>query len=231
MNARKGTGLHSSDLVCLYSDYWQTIAADIYELSGYGDKKDYYRKTEKKVAFTGSPQFDQFNRIDPLEVRKRWNIPQSDPVVLLLPIPISNLSDYWSTFFATENRAKRFQTLLLGGIYENPRFVRDHYWWIIKNWNESRLNQAISQFTINNNGFLLVKGREKDPIKPMLLNSANKIIYDDSYYPATIFEAFSIANLCIHFYSTATLEAAYAGVPSLCIHRPSPFSKYNTRIK
>jgi hypothetical protein len=146
--------------------------------------------------------------------------------VLVLPIPLSNLSDYWSLFFMAESRAGQFKKLLWGGVYENPALFFEHFAWAWRGWNADRLNYALSQFCAHNDAFLLVKGRRKDPVRPALAATADVMLYDDAHYPATIFEALAVADLCIHFYSTATIEAAYAGVPGLCIHRPSPFARY-----
>ena len=46
---------------------------------------------------------------------------------------------------------------------------------------------------------------------------ADRVLYDRTDYPATILELMSIASLCVHFFSTVAYEAAYAGVPSVCI--------------
>ncbi|MBI3625495.1 MAG: hypothetical protein HY215_05025, partial [Candidatus Rokubacteria bacterium] len=49
---------------------------------------------------------------------------------------------------------------------------------------------------------------------------ADTHIYDESVYPSTILGVLSIASLCIGFYSTTAHEAAYLGIPYLCI-RPA----------
>ena len=43
------------------------------------------------------------------------------------------------------------------------------------------------------------------------------MLYDQSYYPATILELLSIASLCVHFFSSTAYESVFLGVPSLCI--------------
>jgi len=43
------------------------------------------------------------------------------------------------------------------------------------------------------------------------------VLYEQTDYPAIILEVMSIASLCLHFFSTVAYEAAYAGVPSVCV--------------
>ncbi len=225
-NAGKQGAFGTSDLVCLYTPYWLDLSAEIYALSGQGEREEYYQAVEGKIAFTGAPQFDQFAKIDPQEVRQRWEIPADQPVVLVLPIPLANLSDYWSLFFMAETRAQQLKKLFWGGVHESPALFFEHFSWALRGWNDAYLNHVLGEFNQHNEAYLLVKGRKKDPVRPSLAAVADRVLYDDENDPATIFEALAIADLCIHFYSTATLEAAYAGVPALCIHRPSPFAKY-----
>jgi hypothetical protein len=69
---------------------------------------------------------------------------------------------------------------------------------------------------------LIAKGRQKDQLRPWLVEAADISVYDESGYPPTILELLSVATVCIHFYSFAALESAWANVFGITIDRPSP---------
>ena len=77
--------------------------------------------------------------------------------------------------------------------------------------------QAVRAFCDANGAALIVKARAKDPVASYLRTVADHVRYDSTDYPATILELMSIASLCVHFFSTVAYEAAYAGVPSVCV--------------
>ena len=100
--------------------------------------------------------------------------------------------------------------------------IRDRYWPDI--WHDSTdisVVKAIRAFCDANGAYLLVKSRKKTPIPPYTQELADKCLYDEQYYPATIFEALSISSLSISFYSSAVIEAVSLGVPHLCVTFPS----------
>ncbi len=209
--------LASSDHLCLFTPYWLEYATQYYELAGVANANEVETALADKVTYTGFAQMDAFANIDPAEVRRRWGIDAEQPVLLLLPLDLAGWPGAWPPFFAATSALKQWRALLRGG----AQFVGKYWQWAIKGWNDRSLTNAIAQFCKKNNAFLLVKGREKDPLRSVLLEKADKAFYDDSHYPPTIFEAIAIASLCVLFYSTAAQEAAYAGVPSICVDRPN----------
>jgi hypothetical protein len=214
--------LASSDLLCFYAPFWVEWAASYYAASDQCNPQQLRQLLRDKVAYTGFPQQDVLFHIDPTTVRRRWGIPLEQPIVLLLPITLANKAGAWSRFFAARSHLHQAITLGTGGVLEDWNLIGQYRSWITNGWNDHSLTEAIRSFCDHNGAYLIAKGRLKDPIRPHLLAAADKALYDDSYYPATILEAMSIADLCIHFYSTAAIEAAYAGIPGLCVHRPSP---------
>jgi hypothetical protein len=214
--------LASSDLLCFYAPFWTEWAASYYTASGQCDPQRFRQLLQGKVVCTGFPQLDMFSLIDPQAVRRRWEIPTEQPVVLLLPITLANKPGAWPRFFAAQGRLRQTIHLVIGGVLEDWNLVGQYRNWITNGWNDHRLTRAIRSFCDHNGAYLMAKGRLKDPLRSHLLAVADKALYDEAYYPATVFEAMSIADLCIHFYSTAALEAACAGVYGLCVHRPSP---------
>jgi len=213
--------LASSDHVCLFSPYWLEYASEYYEMAGVATAEEVKFSLAGKVSYTGFAQMDAFANIDQAEVRRRWRIDVDQPVLLLLPVDLAGWPGAWPSFFAATSGLKQWRALFRGGREEGVRFLGDYWQWALKGWNDRSLSSAIDQFCKKNNAFLLVKGREKDPLRPAQLEKADKSFYDELHYPATIFEAIAIASLCVLFYSTAAQEAAYAGVPSLCVDRPN----------
>lgn len=213
--------LASSDRLCLFSPYWLEYASEYYETSGVAKAHEVKSELAGKVAYTGFAQMDAFANIDPTEVRRRWGIDPGQPVLLLLPVDLAGWPGAWPPFFAATSARKQWRALVRGGREGGMRFLGEYWQWALRGWNDRSLTHSITEFCKKNGAFLLVKGREKDPLRSVLLEQADKAFYDESHYPPTIFEAIAIANLCIVFYSTAAQEAAYAGVPSICVARPN----------
>jgi hypothetical protein len=80
--------------------------------------------------------------------------------------------------------------------------------------------KAVRAFASRNGAHLIVKSRLKR--RPLFYTRAvaDTHLYDESVYPATILELLRIASACVGFYSTTVHEAAYLGVPYVCL-RPS----------
>ncbi|MEM9773552.1 MAG: hypothetical protein AAF902_03150 [Chloroflexota bacterium] len=210
--------LLASDLICVLSPFWLDWAADYYTRSGESRARE---KLQEKMIFTGFPFIDGASQVKKLELRKKFGIPKNKNVVLLLPITLKNKRGAWSKFFSATSPVLRSAILVHGGLTESQNY-RQYIPWITRGWHDDRLNHSIRAFCDANNGWLVAKGRLKDPVRPSLQKISDQFIYDDEDYPATILQLMSIASVCIHFYSTAALELAYLGVPGICIDRPSP---------
>lgn len=213
--------LASSDLLCFYTPFWIEWAASYYAASGQCEIQRFRQLLERKIVCTGFPELDVLSKIDPATVKRRWAIPPGQPIVLLLPISLASRSEAWPRFFAARNRLDQMIELIKGGLHEDWKMVRQHWSWVVNGWNDHSLTRAIRTFCDRNGAYLVAKGRLKDLIRAPVLAAADKVLYDNSYYPATVLEAISIADLCIHSYSMAVFEAAYAGAYGLCVHRPT----------
>jgi hypothetical protein len=66
-----------------------------------------------------------------------------------------------------------------------------------------------------------VKSREKDCPEPADRAVADLFRLDRGYHPSTLLELLAVADCCVHVFSVAALEAAYAGVPALCFVPPT----------
>jgi hypothetical protein len=210
--------LASSDFLCLFSPFWWDYAQRYYAEASSVSQSELRGTLLSKVVFTGFPQMDAFARIDAAKIRERLGISPDQKVVLALPIDLSGWSGSWPNFFAAGG-LKQWQALLRSRNEAN--FVRRYWQWALRGWNDNKLANSISVFCKKNDALFMIKGREKDPLRKAWLSRANRAFYDESHYPPTAFEAIAISSLCILFYSTAAQEAAYAGVPSLCVDRPN----------
>ncbi len=221
--------LASSDLLCFYTPFWIEWAASYYVASGQCEIQRFRQLLQRKIVCTGLPELDVLSKIDPATVKRRWAIPLGQPIVLLLPIPLARISSSWPRFFSARNRFDQMNELIKGGLHEDWNLVRQYWSWVVNGWNDHSLTRAIRTFCDRNGAYLVAKGRLKDPIRSPILAAADKVLYDNSYYPATVLEAISIADLCSHSYSMAVREAACAGAYGLCVHRPT--GEANARAK
>jgi hypothetical protein len=210
--------LASSDKICLFSPYWLEYAKKFYAQSGIENETAIENVLMEKVTYTGFAQMDAFEKIDTAQVRARWNIPQDQKVLLVLPLDLAGWPGSWPAFFAAPAGRKQWRALLRG--MSEGMFTR-YAGWALRGWNDEALAEAFKRFAEHNDAFFIIKGREKDPLRAAWTERADLAFYDDAHYPATIFEAMAIADLCVVFYSTAAQEAAYAGKPALCVDRPN----------
>lgn len=210
--------LASSDYVCLYTPFWLEYAVEYYAVASGATREQVIAPLEGKLVYTGFAQMDAFGLIDPAEVRARWGIPKDKRIMLVLPLDLTGWPGMWPHFF---QKSGLRQWYALWKARKEPGFVATYWRWALKGWNDARLARAMKQFAERNNAVILLKGRKKDPIRAAWDKYAFSTYYDDEHYPATVFEAIAIADLCVLFYSTAVQEAVYANVPALCIDRPN----------
>jgi len=93
------------------------------------------------------------------------------------------------------------------------RYARD----VAQRWDDRGVVKAVRGFCDANGATLVVKPRAKDPVPAYLRAAAARVVDDENYFPATILELMSAADLCVHSFSTVAYEAAYARVPSICV--------------
>jgi hypothetical protein len=89
-----------------------------------------------------------------------------------------------------------------------------HIW---HGWNDARLVNSLRRFCKKHDALLVVKSRIKTPIPTYLQRAADVVVFDDSYYPASILQVLSVASLCVSFCSGAVIEAAASSVPHLAL--------------
>ncbi len=203
---RNPQGILDSEAVGTYSPYWAQKVEERYRDSGLA------AELQRKMVPVGVPELDVVPTIDPEDVRRRYGLPPGRPVVLYLSFPLrSNPQTFWLRHvFAPSTRLEQGLRTVLGW--------RVDYWpHVVNGWNDHGLVRALRAFCDRNGALLVVKSRLKDPIPRYARRLADRVLYDPSHYPPTVLELLSVASLCIQSYSTAVLEAAYCGVPSLCL--------------
>ena len=194
-------GIGAATAVGLYSPWW---ARRLRNNVGEGTPLD--AAARRKLATVGMPMLDLAPDIDPDEVRWTYGLPRQRPVVLYLPFPL----------LSTPPRPS-----LRGLLRRAPRLARVARGWLGPPWNDRRFVEALRGFCERNGAALVVKSRRKDPSPTYLRRAAAAHFLDEPYHPPVILELLRCAALCVHFYSTAVLEAVACGVPSLCLG-PAP---------
>lgn len=198
-------GFLKSDLVGLYSDHWVELALEFFrdkQLAGPGDGKE--QEIETKARAVGFPEMEAASLVDPEEVRRRLRIPADKPVIVMLPYSYG----FGPASFRATHRGQ-------------PWTLRQEARSLVRQLRtDLSLVRAVRAFASRNGAHLVVKSRLKR--RPLFYTRAiaDTHLYDDSVYPATILEVLRIASVCIGFYSTTVHEAAYLGVPYVCL-RPT----------
>jgi len=158
----------------------------------YLKRAGFQQKFSDKIMPVGFWLAEQKTIINPQDIKKKWGIPENKKVVLLLPFPFgSSLKRPWTKY-----------------IYGTRFFSQE---------NDYSVCLAIKEFCRKNSGYLLVKSRQKDPVRNYLKKMADKVLYDEEFYPSTIMECLAIADICFNFYSTVAIEAISMDVPNVCI--------------
>jgi len=198
-------GFVNSDRVGLYSEHWTELALEFFRekhLVRPGDGTE--QEIEKKARAVGFPEMEAATLVDPREVRRRLGIPADKPVVVMLPYSYG----FGPSSFRVTHRGQQWSRW-----GETRSLVRQL-------WSDLNVIKAVRAFAARNGAHLIVKSRLKR--RPLFYTRAvaDTHLYDESVYPATILELLRIASACVGFYSTTVHEAAYLGVPYVCL-RPS----------
>jgi len=223
-------GVHEADRflfadgALIYTERWREWMRQSVVMQN-GDTKAWDGMQGKFFA-VGITDIDQLNLVDRERERQERGIPTGKKVVLVLPFGFGTSPDrYWSpNIFRGMPFWKRLFFALLSG---RPRWIRQ----AILNIDDRHVLLAVRRFCDANNAWMIVKSRRKDPVPSYVNEIADQVLYDETYYPATIFRLMAIADFCIHFSSSAVLEAAAAGTASLGI-LPSDkdFSLFRQRV-
>jgi len=208
--------LLACDVVATYSPWWQRWAEQHYaKYDLVSDRQAYSRDLASHISCVGMPALDAAKRIDPDDVRRRFQIPVGRSVVVLFPFPQGvGQSGFWPRrIFGEPSRLRQLAHVVTQGRFDYLKHV-------VRGWNDRQVVRAIRAFCDRNGAYLLVKSRMKTPIPGYVEAVADRCVYDESIYPSTILEVLSIASLSIGHFSSAVLESVALNVPHVCI----PFS-------
>jgi hypothetical protein len=216
-----GAGVTPFDGLAIHTEHWRTLAADsvriMKETRGRGaepvDDGAVAATLRRCATVVGFPELDQLDAelIDPAAVRRRLGLEPSRPVVVYCPFPfVSNPRTYWTRHIYGGGRLRR---RVAAWLPRGRRYAPD----VANGWDDRGVVRSMRAFCDANGAALVVKARAKDPAAAYLRAVADRVLYDESDYPATILEVMSLASLCVHFFSTVAYEAAYAAVPSVCV--------------
>ena len=190
-----GEHLEKPNKFFVYSPEWTEWMFDYLRKTGKTQEADFSvfkQKLNNKVEAVGFWPVEQQKLIDSEKVRNKWAIPNGKKVVLFLPFPFgSSLKKFWTKY-----------------VYGTRFFSKE---------NDYNVCSSVKEFCEKNNCYLLVKSRQKDPVRNYLKKMADKVLYDEEFYPSTIMECLSVADICFNFYSTAAIEAVSMSVPNVCI--------------
>ena len=218
-----GSGRTDCDGIGLHSQYWAERTPDCLRIRAYArsaatgqpaaavDDAAVVATLGRLGRIVGIPELDQCHWIDPLDVRRRLGLDPAKPVVLYCPFPFwSNPRTFWvrHVYGASPLHGRLAVRLARRAEY------RAH---LASGLDDRSVVRAVRAFCDRNGAALVVKARAKDGAPGYLTRCADRVLGDEHYYPATILELLKVSALCLHFFSTVAYEAAYAGVPSICI--------------
>lgn len=210
-----GKYLSMPDKFFIYSFEWLKWMFEYLKKAGKAKEENFLafeNKLQEKIKPVGFWLAEQKMIINPSDIKRKWGIPLDKKVVLFLPFPFnSSIDRFWLKYvFGMDNIFLQLPFAFISG---KRRFLKQ----VLRKENDRQLIKALRQFCDKNSAFLLVKSRKKDSVRSYLQKAADKILYDESFYPSTIMECMAIADLCLSFYSTAVIEAAISSVPHICI--------------
>jgi hypothetical protein len=200
------------DMFALTTAYWRKQGLSLMkEIKRMPISTELEEEIRAKSVIVGWPQSDQLSLINPADVRRRLGIPEKQPVVVYLNwVDASSVNLRQALFSANSIRKK------LVAITQFPFQLPS----VLPHLFEPSLDQvgkAIRTFCDRNGAYLLVKCRYRDKVWPIEEQIADRVIYDESYYPHTIHEVMSIASLSMGYFSFAVRESVAARVPYLSL--------------
>jgi hypothetical protein len=222
-----GSGATSFDWLGLHTAYWRERTADALRIAAAVragasgapptpvDDAAVGATLAQRASLAGFPEMDQWHTIDRAAVRARLGLGDTRPIVLYLPFPFrSNPRTFWVRH--VYGAPTRSWARLAVGLAGRPEYLPH----VRAGWTDRAVVAAVRAFCDENGAALVVKSRAKDPVPGYLRRAADRVLGDTHHYPAAVLELLSVSALCVHCFSTAAYEAAYAHVPSICVAPP-----------
>jgi hypothetical protein len=191
-------------------DWWAQYQVEFGRIPA-AERNAWHERLRARFVPVGFAAGEQFKCVDSTAVRTRLGLPPGRPIVLYLPFPFQTIwREFWPHRVHRHHRPMQLVNILLSGRWRWLPYA-------VRGWNDPTLVRRLREFCDRSGAMLVVKARRKHPVSRHLARHADLTLYDDSFYPATIVELMSVASLCVHYYSFGLVEAAYGGVPSVCI--------------
>jgi len=164
-----------------------------------------------RSAVCGSSMLDQLAEVDRQAVRRRYGLPATTPLVLLMSLKMA-VPDPWRRFVWGGGPA--WWRALGARVSGHGEFVPE----ILSGNGYAALMSSLKRFCGRTGAVLVVKSREKNRDPRFVRRAADLFVpHDADVFPYTSMQLMAIADLCIHFQSGAVFEAAFTGVPSVSI--------------
>jgi hypothetical protein len=192
--------LKYSDYIFLYSNYWRTLLINFFK-----EQKVQYNKNNLIVL--GNPQFDMLEKLDEIEIKKKYNLPIKKKIILFLPLSQPNayffnnkLNSFFAKFFF---------------IYPNLDSI--FFWFRKKIYiylsyfinNEISVLKNISKFCKKNGYYLIIKSRSKRVLGSEFEYYSDRVFYDEQLIPSTIMELMRISSNVFSYITTSSGEAVF----------------------
>jgi hypothetical protein len=179
------------------------------------------QQLRQKMVAVGWPQADQFLQMDSAKIRRKWGIPESQPVVVYLNLPfVRNME---SIVFRNQHMLHKARALW---DYRCP--LRD-IWTHMRAPDIHHVMQALHTFARRNGAHLIGKYRHRDVTLPSEQQAVDTVVYDEIYYPHTIVEVMHIADISFSYYSWGVREAVAGGSPHVMLHIPGMISEWHLK--
>lgn len=172
---------------------------------------DYYSSHSYVV---GIPSMKDLSLIDPYEIKTRWKLDPEKPVVAYLPSPWDMpLGCLWGDLNMASSKAGALKCAIKHGAYSMiPEIIRIP--------RDENIVRAVKAFCVRNGAQMVAKLRHSRPPKRYLAEAADLVLSEESFYPHTALELFSIADVVIGFTTTGAVEAVAAGSSYIDVELP-----------
>lgn len=198
------------DFLCLYSQLWWDGFID--STYGRGIQEEGQKKSNIRVIYSGCPYHDKGYLLDHEETRKKYGISRGKKIILYMPLGLAGtLSDKRSVRFWVDNHYHRG--------FPPYSSIASSLYGRLNEWRvtESKLVHTLREFCDKEDALLILKGRVKKSVDPIIGEMADFLFYDESFFPSTVTELLSISDIFVSHFSMAVWEAINLGIYNINI--------------
>lgn len=208
------------------------------------DGVNYLKSDNMEVHPVGCTMFGpKSHNIDKDAIRIKFGIPSHKDILIYLPYTFSNVKKHpkshaWQAAFAGLHIKRRISKEFENNVFMVPPLTKrvsniasyllkiiqesEARKWGLNGWNEPAVISAVRKFCDRNELYLVVKPRRKFDFSEAVYNLADLIIDDDEsqQYPSKLQELFSVAKICMGYFSTALIESIYCDTAFINLQCP-----------